>query len=174
MIEKQITAAYANDEQLKNLYETAFPENEQIPWDDLMRLIGQMHLDFTVYYEGEELIGFTIVYPRPSFNWYWYFAVVPELRGRGLGQQILTRLIKKYKGQSCIFDMESPYQSPCPNPEQRKRRHEFYLRNGFCDTNVFRKFDDVEMTIMMMGQGKFTSQNWDEIVGELRMYWTWD
>ena len=63
---KQITASDANDEQIKQLYQTAFPENEQIPWDDL------------------------------------------------------------------------------------------------------------EMTIMMIGPGTFTMQNWDEIVGELRKFWTWD
>jgi len=173
MIPKQITALNA-DERLKNLYEVSFPDDEKIPWDDLIRLVDEMHLDFTAYYDGDEFIGFTIVYPRPLVNWYWYFAVMPELRGKGLGQQILTQLIKKYEGQACVLDMESPYQNPCPNPEQRKRRHEFYLRNGFRDTNVFRKFDDIEMTVMMMGSGTFTLQDWDEIVGELRQHWTWD
>lgn len=41
---KQITDANA-DEKIKWLYETAFPEDEQIPWDDLMRLIWEMPLD---------------------------------------------------------------------------------------------------------------------------------
>ena len=77
------------------LYETAFPEDEQIPWDDLMRLVGEMPLDFTAYYDGEDFIGFTIVYPRKSFNWFWYFAVCKELRGKGYGQQILTQLIER-------------------------------------------------------------------------------
>ena len=97
MIKKKITAANVN-EQIKQLYQTAFPENEQIPWDDLIRLIGEMNLDFTAYYEDDNFIGFTIVYPRTSFNWYWYFAVRPELRGLGKGQQILTALLEKYKG----------------------------------------------------------------------------
>ena len=52
MIEKQITAANA-DKQIKQLYETAFPKDEQIPWDDLMRLVEEMPLDFTAYYDGE-------------------------------------------------------------------------------------------------------------------------
>ena len=169
----QITATDTIDEQLKQLYQTAFPENEQIPWNDLVRLIGEMHLDFTAYYQGEDLIGFTIVYPRPSFNWYWYFAVKEELRGKGFGQQILTALIEKYKGQSCVLDMESPRQL-CNNAEQRQRRHAFYLRNGFRDTNLYRKYDDIEMTIMMMGDDIFTMQDWDAIVAELRKYWTWD
>ena len=172
MLQKQITASNA-DTEIKQLYEMAFPKEEQIPWDELVRLIGEMHLDFTAYYDGEEFIGFTIVYPRPSFNWYWYFAVKEELRGKGLGQQILNQLIKKYKGQSCVLDMESPRQE-CANKEQRLRRQAFYLRNGFRDTNVYRCWDDLEMTIMMMGPGTFTLQDWDEIVGELRKYWTWD
>ena len=79
---------------IKQLYETAFPEDEQIPWEDLMRLVGEMPLDFTAYYDGEAFIGFTIVYPRKSFNWFWYFAVNEELRGKGYGQQILTQLIE--------------------------------------------------------------------------------
>ena len=161
MLQKQITPANA-DAEIRLLYETAFPQEEQIPWDDLVRLIDEMHLDFTAYYDNDILIGFTIVYPRPSFNWYWYFAVKEELRGKGLGQQILNQLIEKYKGQSCVLDMESPRQE-CANKEQRQRRHAFYLRNGFRDTNVYRCWDDLEMTIMMMGPGTFTLQDWDEL-----------
>ena len=194
MRERQITAATA-DEKTKQLYEMAFPEDEQIPWDDLMRLIEEMPLDFTAYYDGETFIGFTIVYPRKSFNrrtkqgqsgtcssyalqgggrpkvnWYWYFAVQEELRGKGYGQQILTLLIEKYKGQTCVLDMESPTQV-CENIEQRRRRHAFYLRNGFRDTNVYRTYNDITMTIMMMGEGTFTMQDWDDIVDELKKYW---
>lgn len=174
MIERKISSANAGDEQLKQLYQTAFPENEQIPWDDLMRLVGEMHLDFTAYYDENTLIGFTIVYPRPSFSWYWYFAVKEELRGKGLGQQILSQLIERYKGLSSVLDMESTKQNPCPNLEQRQRLHAFYLRNGFRDTNVYRWYGDIEMTMMVMGPGEFTMQDWDDIVSELRRFWTWD
>lgn len=171
MTTRQITAANA-DAKIKQLYETAFPAGEQIPWNDLMRLVGEMPLDFTAYYDGEEFIGFTIVYPRKSFNWYWYFAVREELRGKGYGQQILTMLIDKYKEQSCVLDMESPTQV-CENIEQRKRRHAFYLRNGFRDTNVYRTYGDITMTIMMMGEGTFTMQDWDDIINEMKKHW-WD
>ena len=92
MIEKYLTAAIA-DEKIKQLYETAFPEDEQIPWKDLVRLVEEMPLDFTAYYDGEDFIGFTIVYPRKSINWFWYFAVCQELRGKGYGQKILTQMI---------------------------------------------------------------------------------
>ena len=166
---KQITAANANG-QIKHLYETAFPEDEQIPWKDLMRLIEEMPLDFTAYYDGEEFIGFTIVYPRKTFNWYWYFAVREELRGKGYGQQILSQLIERYKGQTCVLDMESPTQV-CENIIQRQRRHQFYLRNGFRDTNIYRTYNDITMTIMMRGEGTFTMKDWDDIIHELQQFW---
>ena len=157
-------------QKIKLLYETAFPKDEQIPWDDLMRLVGEMSLDFTAYYEGEEFIGFTIVYPRKSFNWFWYFAVREELRGKGYGQQILTQLIERYKGQPFVLDMESTTQV-CDNLAQRKRRQAFYLRNGFRDTHVYRTYNDIIMTIMMKGEGTFTIQDWDEITNELKQFW---
>jgi len=166
---KQITQANA-DEQIKALYQTAFPEEEQIPWDDLLRLIDRMPLDFTAYYDGDNFIGFTIVYQRQPFNWFWYFAVREQLRGKGYGQEILSALIDRYKDSPNILDMESPDQ-PCDNIEQRQRRHRFYLRNGFRDTHVYRTYDGITYTIMMMGEGTFTQQDYDDIIRELQQFW---
>ncbi len=171
--QRQITVEDRDDLALRNLYEEAFPEDEQIPWGSLVGLISEMNLDFTAYYADNQLLGFTIVYPSSHYNWFWYFAVQPDLRGKGIGQQILTALINKYKGQRNILDMESPVH-PCDNLEQRKRRHEFYLRNGFRDTNVFKTFDTVTMTIMMMGEGGFTDKDYDEILGDLKRFWWLD
>ena len=174
LTESSITATH--DKQVRRLYQAAFPPEEQIPWDDLMQLTVNMPLDFTVYYENGSMIGFTIVYPRhtiqkPCFNWFWYFAVREELRGQGYGQQILSRLIAKYKDCSNILDMESPLQN-CNNSEQRRRRHAFYLRNGFRDTGVGRSFKGIDYTIMMNGEGTFTMQDYDDILQELHSFWS--
>ena len=178
----QLDPANANED-VRMLYETAFPKEEQIPWADLMRLMKTMSLDFTVYYEdcgtladgnsaagSSRLLGLTVVYPRPQFNWFWYFAVPEELRGQGIGQRILTQLIEKYKGQSNILDMESPEQV-CEKSEQRKRRHTFYLRNGFRDTGVGKSFKGIDYTIMMIGERTFTQHDYDQIIDELRSFW---
>ena len=165
----QLDPANANED-VRRLYESAFPKEEQIPWKDLMRLMKTMSLDFTVYYEDGNLVGLTIVYPRPQFNWFWYFAVPEKFRGQGIGQRILTQLIEKYGGRSNILDMESPEQV-CENSEQRKRRHAFYLRNGFRDTGVGKSFKGIDYTIMMIGEGTFTQHDYDQIINELRSYW---
>lgn len=170
MTEKRITSVDVDDAALRELYESAFPVEEQIPWRDLMQLTGTMPLDFTACYDGGQLLGFTIVYPRRSFNWFWYFAVPEPLRGKGVGQTILGRMLRRYDGQTIILDMESPLQA-CDNIAQRRRRHEYYLRNGFRDTGVERSFGPVTMTIMIRGEGTFTPADYDEILAELRAAW---
>ena len=55
MTERQITPSLADDAQVRSLYETAFPVEEQIPYEDLKRLMAEMPLDFTAYYEGGTL-----------------------------------------------------------------------------------------------------------------------
>ena len=169
MTERRISSTNAN-EALRRLYETAFPEEEQIPWRDRMRLVDVMPLDFTAYYDDERLMGFTIVYPRRSFNWFWYFAVPEQMRGRGVGQIILSQLIEKYKDSTNILDMESPEQM-CENQSVRRRRHDFYLHNGFRDTGVGRSFKGIDYTIMIMGDGTFTMKDYDDIIAELRSFW---
>lgn len=169
MTERQITVDSSSAE-IRQLYESAFPAEEQIPWSDLLRLVAVMPLDFTAYFDDDVFIGLTIVYPRKSFNWFWYFAVIDERRGHGYGQRILTRLKNKYHNRTNILDMESPDQ-PCDNAEQRRRRHAFYLRNGFRDTNVCRTFDGITYTIMMSGEGTFTNRDYDEIIEELKRFW---
>ena len=162
MIAKKITSQTALDPEIRGLYETAFPVEEQIPYEDLMGLVDEMPLDFTVYYEDGEFMGFTIVYPRKEFNWFWYFAVRDELRGKGIGQQILSMLIEEYRHCTNILDMESPDQM-CENSEVRKRRYAFYLRNGFRKTGVGKSFEGIDYTILMNGEGTFTMQDYENV-----------
>jgi len=170
MIAKKLTSTTAVDRSVRELYESAFPVEEQIPYKDLLVLMDKMPLDFTAYYDREEFVGFTIVYPRKTFNWFWYFAVRSELRGKGHGQRILTMLMEEYKDCSNILDMESPDQV-CENSEQRKRRCAFYLRNGFRMTGVGKSFEGIDYTILMKGEGTFTLQDYEEVLSELRFFW---
>ena len=65
--------------------------------------------------------------------------------------------------------MESPT-LVCKNSNLRKRRQQFY-RNGFRDTNVYRTYNGITKTILMMGEGTFTMQDWDDITNELKQFW---
>ena len=162
----------AHDKELRRLYETAFPEGEQIPYDELVHLLELMDIDYTAYYDDEMLVGFTMVLRLPRYNWGWYFAVREELRGKGIGQEILSAVLDKYRdGNPFVIDIESPLQSDAPNPEQRRRRHAFYLRNGLKDTGANRTYNNITFTILSSNDAPFTEQDYDEIVAALRAAW---
>ena len=64
----EINSRNANDVGLRRLYETAFPEQEQIPYDDLIHLLEAMDIDYTAYYEEDMLVGLTMVLRLPKYN----------------------------------------------------------------------------------------------------------
>ena len=161
----------ATDPELRRLYESAFPREERIPWEDLLRLVREMPLEFAEYREGAELLGITIVYPRTRLSWFWYFAVPEEKRGRGIGQRILAALLARYEGRSAVLDMEDPAQPGAPNVAQRRRRRDFYLRNGFRETGVGKTFGPVAMTMMLKGEDTFATSDYDALLSELRRFW---
>ena len=168
----QINSGNADNEELRRLYETAFPAEEQIPYDDLIPLLDAMDIDYTAYYEGDMLVGLTMVLRLPRYNWGWYFAVREELRGKGIGQEILSTVLNQYRGERpFIMDIESPYQTDAPNPEQRQRRHAFYLRNGMKDTFASRTWENITFTILTNSDEPFTQQDYDDIVAALRAVW---
>ena len=86
----QINSGNADNVELRQLYGTAFPVEEQIPYDDLIYLLDKLDIDYTAYYDDEAFVGLTMVLRLPKYNWWWYFAVKEELRGKGIGQKILS------------------------------------------------------------------------------------
>lgn len=169
---KAINSGNADDVELRRLYETAFPAQEQIPYDDLIHLLDAMDIDYTAFYDGETLVGLMVVLRLPRYNWAWYFAVREELRGKGFGKDILSCILDKYReGRPFIMDIESPLQPDAPNPEQRRRRHAFYLRNGMKDTGTSRTWDGLTFTILTNSDEPFTQQDYDDIVAALRAVW---
>ena len=168
----KINSGNADDVELRRLYETAFPVQEQIPYDDLIHLLDVTDIDYTAYFDDETFVGLTMVLRLPKYNWWWYFAVREELRGKGFGQKILSCILDKYReGRPFIMDIESPLQPDAPNPEQRRRRHAFYLRNGMKDTGTSRTWDGLTFTILTNSDEPFTQQDYDDIVAALRAVW---
>lgn len=167
-----ITSHNADDDGLRKLYGTAFPVEEQIPYDDLIYLLDKLDIDYTAYYEGDLLVGMTMVLRLQRYNWDWYFAVREELRGHGYGQDILSVLLDEYRGQRpFIIDIESPLQADAPNPCQRQRRHAFYVRNGLRNTPTSRTFQGITYTIMTNSDEPFSQEDYDDILASLRSVW---
>ena len=101
--------------QVKALYESAFPANERIPI--------------------KHLLSNSITHG--SITNIVYFAVVPELRSRGYGSQILQVIREQHPDTRIVVDIEVEEDSKdAEELERRNRRRDFYLRNGFGSSPV--------------------------------------
>ena len=129
--------------QVKALYESAFPANERIPIKHL--LDNKIKREFWAFFNkdnGEnaaapKFCGFSNSITHGSITNIVYFAVVPELRSRGYGSQILQVIREQHPDTRIVVDIEVEEDSKdAEELERRNRRHDFYLRNGFGSSPV--------------------------------------
>ena len=116
--------------QVKALYESAFPANERIPIKHL--LDDKIKRAFWAFFDGDLFCGFSNSITHGDITNIVYFAVVPELRSRGYGSQILQAIRRQHPDTRIVVDIEVEEDSKdAEELERRNRRREFYLRNGF-------------------------------------------
>ena len=129
--------------QVKALYESAFPANERIPIKHL--LDDKIKREFWAFFDKEDgenaaapkFCGFSNSITHGSITNIIYFAVMPELRSRGYGSQILQTIRRQHPNTRIVVDIEVEDDSKdAEELERRNRRREFYTRNGF-DSSPF-------------------------------------
>ena len=167
----QINSSNANDDkEIRELYETSFPDIERIPYDQLINLIGPMNIDFTAFYEGENFIGFWVVNRLKRLNYGLFLAVSEKLRGKGIGQKLITLMLDTYSKEEkpLLGEVESPSQLEAPNIDIRKRRYNFYMRNNVKDTGRSYIYKGVLYNILTTSSGPFTQEDFDEIADSFK------
>lgn len=112
---------------VEKLYIESFPQNERRSLGKMHDLIEQQVI-FDVYLLilNEDIrIGFYTVWIFDSFSYLEHFAISPEYRNGGYGQQAISKIINKSK-LPLIGEIELPEMSNLAD-----RRQNFYKRQGF-------------------------------------------
>ena len=133
---------------LRTLYEEAFPPQERLPFDRLLTALTTTDAHLTAYYADGVFVGMTYDCGCGPFVWFFYFAVVRSWRGRGVGQQILSHLLRCCGDRRVVIDIETS-DPAASNASLRRRRHAFYCRNGFRDSGVTRTFRGITYNYMV-------------------------
>ncbi len=126
-------------EKVRNLYCDAFPQIERISEKNLEKGLGR-GANIREYYDNDTFIGFTYDYVLGDMVYLGYFATVPSVRGKGYGKQILDAFRSFNIGKKIFLLVES-LDSNASNIEMRRRRVNFYLRNGCRDSQFLAKSD---------------------------------
>ncbi len=145
--ERQIRPGTPGYQKARELYLAAFPLEERFPFPVLWLVSLKKAVRFTGYYEGDRFLGFTHTVDTGRYLYLSFFAVDPAIRSQGLGGQILEHLQAQYPGRDMVVEIEPPEEA-AENADQRRRRMDFYLRNGFHDLNRHITGGGVRYTIL--------------------------
>lgn len=165
--------------QLEKLYhahmEKDFVPQELRPWHSVKHLTEQgCYATFACREEGQ-LVAYAAFARCEAGVLLDYFAVVPQLRGKGVG----SRFFRELKGvfpqfeAPCIFiEVESLESASSPEErEVRRRRIQFYQRCGCEETPIFAHLFGVEYQIMTFPLEEGPSPSLEELEATLlRLY----
>lgn len=109
---------------IQELYSTAFPPKERREFEDLkeMFFVPECFIN-QIIANDDKVAGLCIFWVFNEFLFIEHFAVFPDLRGFGIGEETLSVLQGKYP--LILLETELPVD------EISRRRVKFYERNGF-------------------------------------------
>ncbi len=129
-----VTNRLDNYNEVKTLYDRAFPTSEKFPYWLLRLMSLRKGFEYTAYYDGNKFCGLSYVISNATDAFVLYLAVNDRVRSKGYGTIILERIKEKYAGKQISLNVE-PIDENADNLGQRKKRICFYENNGFAVTN---------------------------------------
>lgn len=128
---------------IKKIYKHSFPKEERFPFWILKHCSKEENVIFNAILDKNKVIGISYIITYDTIAYFMYLAIDENLRGKGYGSKVLQDFIKKYK--TIILSIERPNKDIEDN---RNIRKQFYLRNGFFETNKFIEDTGVEYEIL--------------------------
>lgn len=116
-------------ENIKKLYLEAFPKKERFPFWVLKHSIKKGKATLNAIVDRDRFIGMEYIVNCDDSFYLMFFAIDKELRSKNYGTKVLKDLNEKY--DTIFLSIEKPKE------ELSKRRKNFYLRNGFYETNKY-------------------------------------
>ncbi len=137
-------------EDIKKLYNTAFPADERAPFRMLMRGARKENIDFFSCLDGNEWVGLLYIVNYLDMSYIFYFAVDESKRGKGYGTAILHAAQQKYSGRRLFLAIEE-VDEKYANYHQRLNRLHFYEKAGFIRSG--QKMQEGKVIYDLMGIG---------------------
>ena len=129
------------------LYQAAFPATEKKPFSMIRAMYNKGKSDVWYCVENGKFAGLVITINGPEQILLDYLAVAKNRRGQGIGSQMLKKMREQYNGKGVFLEIEI-VDKAAENFEERKRRKQFYLKNGMTPMNVVLELFGVDMELL--------------------------
>lgn len=145
-----------NSRDVKRIYFEAFPKKERMPFPMMVAMSKLWNTDFLCFYDNDVLCGFIYLAHNRKMVFVMFFAVDEKLRSKGYGSAILEEVRNRYPDKKIIISIE-PCEDGAADIAVRRKRKEFYLRNGYKETGYFIKLSGVVQEIII-ANGEFSKR----------------
>lgn len=156
------SAKPADHKSIEALYISAFPPEERAPYSLIKRKFAAGKADLLTARDDGKFIGFAYLVSDQTAAYLFFFAVEASERGKGYGSRILKSLCEKYSDKK-LFLAREQLDPNSDNYEERVKRHNFYLRNGFSDLDLKIKEAKVVYDVMSAGD-EITPEEYDTLI----------
>lgn len=152
-------------ESVFELYEEAFPEEEKKPQELLIKLVEAGMMEILAVTEDSEFIGLAMNMMYGQSALLDYFAIASSKRNSGYGGRTIRQLLERFADRKYIFEIEMQDPS-ADNALERRRRKNFYLRNGLKETGVFANvyYTDFEL---LTPDGELTYEAYFKVLNDI-------
>lgn len=144
----KIQKARLFDKKIKQIYFASFPKYERMPFPLMIAMSKLWNTQFLSFYDGDLPCGLIYLAVNRKLVFIMFLAVDKGLRSKGYGSAILQEMQRKYPHKKIIVSIE-PCVEEVPDIEIRRKRKDFYLRNGFKETSYRVRLNGVEQEILI-------------------------
>lgn len=126
----------------------AFPPEEYLAPSKLVEMT-KGNVDFWALSDNGLFVGFMMILTYKNMAYLFFLAIHHALRSKGYGSLSIKTLKSKYPKKKLVVDFEM-LDDHADNSEQRKKRRNFYLQNGYKETGFFVSYMGVDYEVFCM------------------------
>ncbi len=135
----------------RQIYESNFPESERTPWNDFF--VGEfVGATKTAYLLDGRVVGLAIYFKENDLIYLIWLAVDKAMQHQGIGSKILQTLHKENASCGIALNIENPEKPNASDKDVRKKRENFYVKNGFHPSGIVFDCFNEEWTPVCLGQ----------------------
>ncbi len=162
LIKKTVRRNLREYDEIYRLMITAFPESERIPLWILRLLELRKMVSFHAFYDENQFCGFLYTAEDRKYIFVLYLAVNDKIRSKGYGSRIIEYL-KVHCDKIIVLNVEAINVSK-DNYLQRKKRVEFYRKNGIIDTGYFFYDGGERYSVLSSDVERFVPEEYEKLL----------
>ncbi len=134
----------------EQINEEAFPLSERMGFDEIFDFASNTNTDVLGIYDEDKPVGFAVLLKNAECGYVYFLAINQRMRSKGYGGAAIQKMMNEYPELQLVLDFEIIDEN-AENNEQRLRRKNFYLRNGFHETGNYTMLRDERFEVVCNG-----------------------